>query len=137
LQPGPQERPPGHILGVGRILQRGLGILVVGEHRPGIQQRRIQPGRRDLPGQRSDVAHNGAGLIAVTADDHPRGQGEGHLDDPLAQLTKVVHERHAPIGILLPLRVQEPLTNDAGTRQGTGEFGHDRFRRPGSVPERT
>jgi hypothetical protein len=39
----------------------------------------------------------------------------------------VIHERHAPLGVLLPLGLHEALADNAGTRDGTGEFRHDRF----------
>ena len=56
----------------------------------------------------------------------PRDEGERHLDDPVAQLPEVIHERHPALGVLLPLRAHEALADDAGTRDGTGEFRHDR-----------
>jgi hypothetical protein len=60
---------------------------------------------------------------------HPCGQGQRHRDDAVAQLTDVIHERHAAfgvLGILPPLGVHEALADDAGARDGTGELGHDR-----------
>jgi hypothetical protein len=59
---------------------------------------------------------------------HPRGQGERHLDDAVAQLTEVIHERHAAVAVLLPLGVHEAIADDAGARDGTGKAGHDRGR---------
>jgi hypothetical protein len=43
----------------------------------------------------------------------------------------VIHERHAALGVLLPLGVHEALADDAGTRDGIGEFRHGRFRSEG------
>ena len=60
-------------------------------------------------------------------DDHPRDQGERYLDDAVAQLADVIHERHAALGVPLPLRLHEALAHDAGTRDSTREFRHDRF----------
>ena len=67
------------------------------------------------------------GVKNTQPDDHPRDQGERHLDDAVAQLTDVIHERHASVRVLLPLRVHEALADDAGALDGTGEFRHDRF----------
>jgi hypothetical protein len=39
----------------------------------------------------------------------------------------VIDERHAALRVLLPLRADEALADDAGALDGTGEFGHDRF----------
>src|SRR5208282_6267985 len=61
-------------------------------------------------------------------DDHPRDQAERYLDYAIAQLTDVIHERHPALGVLLPLRLHEALADDAGTRDSTREFRHDRFR---------
>jgi hypothetical protein len=57
--------------------------------------------------------------------DHPRGQGQQDLDDPVPQLADVIHERNAALGVLLPLRAHEPLTDDPGARDSAGEFRHD------------
>ena len=57
----------------------------------------------------------------------PAISAERHLDDAVAQLTEVIHERHAALGVLLPLRLHEALADNAGTRDGTWEFRHDRF----------
>jgi hypothetical protein len=61
-------------------------------------------------------------------DDHPCDQGERHFDDAVAQLTDVFQERHAALGVLLPLGVHEAVADDAGARDGTGKLGHDRVR---------
>ena len=58
--------------------------------------------------------------------DHPCGQGERHLDDAVAQLTQVIHQRHAALRVPPPLAVHPTLTDDAGTRDGTSKLDHDR-----------
>jgi hypothetical protein len=60
-------------------------------------------------------------------DGHPGEQGERRLDDPVAQLAQVIHEGHAALGILPPLRAHVPLTDDTSTLDGAREFRHDRF----------
>ena len=81
---------------------------------------------------RTAVEHSGRSMTRQTgvedeAGDHPGGEAEGHLDHAVAQLAEVIHERHAALGLLLPLRVHEALADNAGTRDSTGEFRHDRF----------
>ena len=50
-----------------------------------------------------------------------------HLPGDLrAQLTEVIDERHAALGVLLPPGMHEALADDAGAREGTGTRGHDR-----------
>jgi hypothetical protein len=39
----------------------------------------------------------------------------------------MVEQRHPAFGVLPPLRVHVPLTDDAGTLDGAGEFRHDCF----------
>ena len=60
-------------------------------------------------------------------EDHPADEPERHLDDAVAQLTDVIHERHPAVRVLLPLRAHETLTHDASALNGTGKFRHDRF----------
>jgi hypothetical protein len=60
-------------------------------------------------------------------DDHSRDKAERYLDDAVAQLTEVIHEGHAALGVVLTLGAHETLTHDAGTLDGAGEFRHDRF----------
>ena len=52
---------------------------------------------------------------------------ERHLDDTVAQLTDVIHERHPAVRVLLPLGAYEALTDDASALDGIGKFRHDRF----------
>jgi hypothetical protein len=59
--------------------------------------------------------------------EHSRDKPERHLDDTVAQLTDVVHERHPAVRILLPLGAHETLAHDASALNGTGKFRHDRF----------
>ena len=54
--------------------------------------------------------------------DHPRDQAQGHLYDPVAQLTEVIDERHPAVRTLLPPGAQEALADDAGAPQGTGSL---------------
>src|SRR5579862_7235224 len=60
-------------------------------------------------------------------DDHPRDKAEPYLEDAVAQLTQVIHEGHAAIGVLLPLSAHVTLAYDAGALNGAGEFRHDRI----------
>jgi hypothetical protein len=39
----------------------------------------------------------------------------------------VIEQRHPPLRVPPPLRVHIPLTDNAGTGNGTGEFRHDCF----------
>ena len=57
----------------------------------------------------------------------PCDQAQGHLDDAVSQLTNVIHERHTALRVLLPLRADEALADNARALDGTGEFRHDRF----------
>ena len=77
---------------------------------------RAQRALDDVPGRAEEDEPGG----------HPCDQGERHLDDAVAQLTDVIHERHAAFGVLLPLGVHEALADDAGARDGSGKLGHDR-----------
>src|SRR5580700_11933915 len=61
--------------------------------------------------------------------DHSRDEAEGHLDDPVAQLTEVIDERHPAVRVLLPPGAHETLADDAGALKGTGWSRHDRSRR--------
>ncbi len=58
---------------------------------------------------------------------HARDEPERHLDDAVAQLTDVIHERHPAVRILLPLLVHKTFAHDASALNGTGKFRHDRF----------
>ena len=53
-------------------------------------------------------------------------QGERYFGDAVAQLTDVIHKRHAAFGVLPPPAAYEVLTDDAGAGDGTGKLGHDR-----------
>src|ERR1017187_123528 len=82
-------------------------------------RRRAQRALDDVPGP----------VEEDESDDHPRDETERHLDDAVAQLTDVIHERHAAIGVVLSLRLHEALADDAGTRDCSREFRHDLVRR--------
>jgi len=58
-------------------------------------------------------------------DEHAGDQGQRNLDDPVAQLTEMVHERHPALWVLLPLRTDVALADYASTLDGAGEFRHD------------
>ena len=79
-------------------------------------RRRAQRALDDVPGLDEEEKPGG----------HPSGQGERYFDDAVAQFTDVIHERHAAFGVLLPLRVHEAFSDDAGARDGTRKLSHDR-----------
>ena len=57
----------------------------------------------------------------------PAISAERYLDHAVAQLPEVIHQRHAALGVLLPLRAHERLADDAGALDGAGQFSHDRL----------
>jgi hypothetical protein len=93
----------------------GLGLASVATGVPA-DRGRAQRALDDVPGLVEEAEPG----------DHPCGQCERHFGDAVAQLTDVIHQRHAAFGVLLPLGVHEVLTDDAGAGDGTGKLGHDR-----------
>ena len=91
-------------------------------------------GSKKLPGAARSLGQSMRILKREVSDLHHEDEPDSAPKDgtakfPPAQLTQVIHERHAAfgvLGVLLPLGVHEAFSDDAGTGDGIGKHGHDR-----------